>query len=307
MDDFDFAKPQPAQGAENTAASAPFKAANSRFYNAEVAEALFRASGREERFAAGAPLFAEDDPAKAGLFSRRSASRMYFVISGEVALTIGGRPLDVMKAGDVFGEMAVISERPRSASATARTDVVAYSLSGTELQQALAQAPEFALMIMSVMSDRLRFIAARLAARRAPLPASAREMSVFDKILLADFEAALPRTATVRHWSGANIMREGQSAAFMYVVKSGRVAISIREHVVEYVNPGGSFGEMALVDQSARTASATAEVDTVLLQVDRPSLLEAVRARPAFAVALLRALVERLRFMNSVLSTAPAS
>lgn len=307
MDDFDFTKPQPAPGEPAPSApSAPFKAASSAFYNPQVAESLFRASGREERFAAGAELFAEDDLAKAGLF-RKPASRMYFVVSGEVALTIGGKPLDVMKAGDVFGEMAVITERPRSASATARSDVVAYSLSGPELQQALVQAPEFALMIMSVMSDRLRFIAARLAARRSPLPASAREMSVFDKGLLADFEAALPRAATVRHWSGANIMREGQSGAFMYVVKAGRVAISIRDHVVEYVNPGGTFGEMALVDQSARTASATAEVDCVLLSVDRPSLLEAVRARPAFGMALMRAIAERLRFMNGVLSGAGAS
>lgn len=308
MDDFDFTKPQPeGSAAAPPAASAPYKAASSPFYDAQVAEALFRASGREERFPAGAEIFAEDQAAKGGLFARKSAARMYFIVSGEVALSIGGTALDVMKAGDVFGEMAVISERPRSASATARSAVVAFSLSGAELQQALAQKPEFALMIMSVMSDRLRFVAARLAARRTPLPAAAREMSVFDKGLLADFEAALPRASTVRHWSGANIMREGQSGAFMYVVKAGRVAISIRDHVVEYVNPGGTFGEMALVDQSARTASATAEVDCVLLSVDRPSLLDAVRARPAFAMALMRALAERLRFMNSVLSGSTSS
>jgi len=308
MDDFDFTKPQPdGSAAAPAAASAPYKAASSPFFDAKVAEALFRSAGREERFPAGGEIFAEDQAAKGGLFARKSAARMYFVVSGEVALSIGGTALDVMKPGDVFGEMAVISERPRSASAAARSDVVAFSLSGSELQQALAQKPEFALMIMSVMSDRLRFVAARLAARRTPLPAAAREMSVFDKGLLADFEAALPRASTVRHWSGANIMREGQSGAFMYVVKSGRVAISIRDHVVEYVNPGGTFGEMALVDQSARTASATAEVDCVLLSVDRPSLLDVVRARPAFAMALMRALAERLRFMNSVLSGSTAS
>jgi CRP/FNR family transcriptional regulator, cyclic AMP receptor protein len=302
MHDFDFTKPQPPT--PDSQPSAPFKAASSPFYNAQVAETLFRASGNEERFAAGEEVFAEDDKAKGGLFSRKQ-SRMYFIVSGEVALTLAGRALDTMKAGDVFGEMAVISERPRSASARAKTDVVAYSLSAAELQQALSGSPEFALMILSVMSDRLRFIAARLAARRTPLPAGARELSVFDKGLLADFEAALPRAATVRHWSGANIMREGQSGAFMYVVKAGRVAISIRDHVVEYVNPGGTFGEMALLDQAARTATATAEEDCVLLSVDRPSLLEAVRARPAFAMALMRATTERLRFMNSVLSAAP--
>jgi CRP-like cAMP-binding protein len=300
MDDFDFTKPQPA---EAPASSAPFKAANSQFYKAAVAEQLFRAAGKPERFAAGQTLFEEADKAsKGGLFSKKSASRMYLVIEGEVDLTVGGRALDTMKPGDVFGEMAVVSERPRSATATAKTDGTAYSLNAAELQAALAQAPEFALMLMSVMFDRLRFIAARLAARKATASDGARESSVFDVALLAQFEKALPRSNTVRHWSGANIMREGQAGAFMYVVKAGRVAISIRGNVVEIVTAGGTFGEMALVDQSPRTASATAETECELLSIDRPSLLEAVKVQPAFAMAMLRAVTDRLRFMNSQLA-----
>ena len=308
-DDFDFTKPQaappaapPSPAEEAAAPSAPFKAANSQYYKPEIAEQLFRASGKEEGFAAGQVLFVEDDKAsKGGLFSKK-ASRMYFLVEGEVALTIGGRPLDTLKKGEVFGEMAVISERPRSASATARSDGLAYSLDAGELQGALARTPEFALMLMSVMFDRLRFIAARLAQRKTALPPPVRESSVFDPPMLAQFEAALPRSATVRHWGGANIMREGQSGAFMYVVKSGRVSIAIRDNIVEYVNAGGTFGEMALVDQSPRTATATAETECVLLSIDRPSLLEAVKVKPAFAMAMLRAITERLRFMNSQLS-----
>jgi CRP/FNR family cyclic AMP-dependent transcriptional regulator len=304
MDDFDFTKPQAEpQAGEAPAPSAPFKAANSAFYKPAIAEQLFRASGKQERFSAGQILFAEDDKAsKGGLFSKKSASRMYFLVEGDVALTIAGRPLDTLKNGEVFGEMAVISERPRSATATAKTDGCAYSLDSSELQAALSQTPEFALMLMSVMFDRLRFLAARLAQRKSALPAGVRESSVFDPPLLAQFEAALPRSATVRHWGGANIMREGQSGAFMYVVKSGRVSIAIRDNIVEYVNPGGTFGEMALVDQSTRTATATAETECVLLSIDRPSLLEAVKVKPAFAMAMLRAITERLRFMNSQLS-----
>jgi CRP/FNR family cyclic AMP-dependent transcriptional regulator len=304
MDDFDFTKPQaPPREPEAAAPSAPFKAANSKFYKPEIAEQLFRASGKPERFTAGQVLFAEDDKAsKGGLFSKKSASRMYFLVEGEVALTIAGRTLDSLKKGEVFGEMAVISERPRSATATAKTDVTAYSLDSSELQAAMSQTPEFALMLMSVMFDRLRFLAARLAQRKTALAPGVRESSVFDPPMLAQFEAAMPRAATVRHWGGANIMREGQSGAFMYVVKSGRVSIAIRDNIVEYVNPGGTFGEMALVDQAARTATATAETECVLLSIDRPSLLEAVKVKPAFALAMLRAITDRLRFMNSQLS-----
>jgi CRP-like cAMP-binding protein len=306
MDDFDFTKPRPAlqpQTEDAAAPSAPFKAAQSPFYKADIAEQLFRASGKSEQFTAGQVLFAEDDKAsKGGLFSKKAASRMYFLVEGEVALTIAGRPLDSLKKGEVFGEMAVVSERPRSATATAKTDGAAYSLNGAELQSALSRTPEFALMLMSVMFDRLRFIAARLAQRKTALPAGVRESSVFDPPLLAQFEAALPRSAIVRHWGGANIMREGQSGAFMYVVKSGRVSISIRDNIVEYVNAGGTFGEMALVDQSARTATVTAETECVLLSIDRTALLEAVKVKPAFAMAMLRAITERLRFMNSLLA-----
>jgi CRP-like cAMP-binding protein len=304
-DDFDFTKPQPATPpatAESQAPSAPFKPAKSRYYDAKVAEQLFRAAGKPERFAAGETLFVEDEKAKGGLFGKRSVARMYYVVEGEVALANRGKPLDVVKAGEVFGEMALVTERPRSATATARTGTEAISLDRAELQAAFAQSPEFALMLMSVMFDRLRFLAARLAARKDAVTNGARESSVFDRAMLAQFEEALPRAATVRHWTDANIMREGQSGAFMYVVKSGRVAIAIRGNVVEVVQPGGIFGEMALVDQSPRTASATTLSESELLQVDRPSLLAAVKAQPAFAMAMLRAVADRLRYMNEQLN-----
>ena len=313
MTDFDFTKPQQPQPAspdgfdftrppaEGTSAP-PFKPANSQFYNVAVAKKLFQAAGKEDQFAAGQQLFVEDEKAsKGGLFSGKSASRMYFIAQGEVALTIGGRPLDTLKAGEIVGEMAVISERPRSATGTAKTACSAYSLNSSELQAALAQTPEFALMLMSVMFDRLRFIAARLATRKAAGAAPARESPTFDPVLLQQFEAALPRSAVVRYQADQAIMREGQAGMYMYVVKTGQVVIAIRDKPVEVVNPGGTFGEMALVDQSPRVASATTNIYSELLAIDRAGLMEAVKARPAFAMAMLRAVVERLRHMNAQL------
>jgi CRP/FNR family cyclic AMP-dependent transcriptional regulator len=313
MSDFDFTKPQVPQpaspdgfdftkpAAEGT--SAPFKPARSQFYNSSIAKSLFQASGKEEQFAAGQRLFEEAEKAsKGGVFSMKSASRMYFIAQGEVALTIGGKPLDTVKPGEIVGEMAVISERPRSATGTAKTACLAYSLNSSELQAALARNPEFALMLMSVMFDRIRFIAARLAARKDAGSPPARESPTFDPQLLAQFEAALARSATMRYQAEQSIMREGQSGMYMYVVKSGQVVIAIRDKPIEVVGPGGTFGEMALVDQSPRVASATTSVYSELLAVDRASLMAAVKAQPAFAMAMLRAVVERLRHMNSQLS-----
>jgi CRP/FNR family transcriptional regulator, cyclic AMP receptor protein len=310
MSDFDFTKPQPPAppadfdftkppAPEAPPASAPFKAAQSRFYDAAVAEKLFRAAGKPERFATGQGLFTEEAKARGGLF--RSAPRMYFLAEGQVALTVAGRPLDTVNPGEVFGEMAVVSERPRSATATAKTDCAVISVDRAQLQEAFGRAPEFALMLMSVMFDRLRFLSARLATRKVA-PAAVRETTIFEPAMIAQLEQALPRAATVRHWAGTVIMREGQSGAFLYVVKSGRIWISIGGIPVEAVIAGGTFGEMAVVDQSPRTASATAETECELLQLDRASLLAVIQRQPAFAMAMLRAVTDRLRYMNEQLN-----
>lgn len=308
-DDFDFTRPQSPPSATSPphapgaqpAAAGPLKAATSRFYNTEVAAKVFRESGREEKLAAGQEIFAEDDKAsKGGLL--RSGSRMYYIADGEVAITRAGKALDIVNKGDVFGEMAVISGQPRSASAAAKTACLVHSLDAGELQTALGRSPEFAMMLASVMYDRLRLIAARLAARALKPGAAAREASVFDPSLMARLEQALPRTAAVRYAQGTIIMKEGQVGVYMYVVKSGRVAIAIGSNIVEVVGPGGAFGEMAVVDQSPRTARGGAVEDSVLLAIDRPSLLEAVRKEPAFAMAMLRGIADRLRHMNSLLA-----
>lgn len=299
MEELDFTKPQPV-ASPPVAPAAPAKTATSPFYDPVVAEKLFKLTGKAERFPAGATIFAEDQKAVAGgFFARGNSARMYFLAEGQVALSAGGRPLDTLGAGEIVGEMALITDQPRSATAVAKTDCTAWSMSAEELKGALARIPEFAVMLMSVIFDRLRFATARLAARRVPIAARPDEPPVFDTALLERLEAALPRSAMTRYWPDSVIMREGQSGAYMYVVKVGAVAIAVRDHVVALVKPGGTFGEMALVDQSPRSATAVATTECELLTIDRASLMEAIRAQPVFAFAMLRAFAERLRHMNA--------
>ena len=226
-DDFVFTKPPPGTPAPAASASAPFKPAISKFYDSAVATRLFKGSGKTEQFAAGTTLFVENEKSgKQGLFGKRVVHRMYLVTSGEVALSRGGKPLDTIKPGEIFGEMAVISDSAgsatRSATATAKTDCQAYSLDAEELQSALQTTPEFALMLMSVMFDRLRFVAARLATRKAaPGVRTGREGATFSPELLARVDDALQHATTVRYDAGKAIMREGEAGVSMYLVMEG--------------------------------------------------------------------------------------
>jgi CRP-like cAMP-binding protein len=285
-DDLDFSSPA---GAAKPAPAAP--APQAPVYVPAIARAFFESAGKEESFAAGTVIFAENEKASRILLKR---DKMYYLIEGQVALAAKGKPIGAPKVGEIFGEMATLSDSPRSATAVARTACRVLSLDDKQFTAALAKKPEFALMMLGTMIARLRAMIARLSG--VPnAPADMKESRVFDKTLMASLANGLGDQATVRYERGKVIMVAGQAGALMYVVSEGRVAISIRGAVVERVGAGGVFGEMALVDQSPRAANAVAETDCALLAINRLVFLKLVKADPTFGISLLAAMAERLR------------
>lgn len=260
-------------------------------YVPAIARAFFESAGKEESFAAGTVIFAENEKASRILLKR---DKMYYLVEGQVGLVAKGKPIGSPKAGEVFGEMATISDSPRSATALARSNCRVLSLDDKQFLAALEKKPEFALMMLGTMIGRLRAMIARISG--VPnAPADMKESRVFDKTLMASLADGLGDQATVRYNRGQVIMVAGQAGALMYVVSEGRVAISIRGVVLERVGPGGVFGEMALVDQSPRAANAVAESDCALLAINRLVFLNLVKADPTFGISLLGAMAERLR------------
>jgi len=94
------------------------------------------------------------------------------------------------------------------------------------------------------------------------------------------------------------IFVQDDEGACMYVVRSGKVAITAGGAVLENVGPNGAFGEMALIDGSPRSATATAREPTEVAVIDEKAFLYLVEKNPAFALALLRRLAARLRRMT---------
>ena len=298
MEDLDFSNTAPPKTPNLKAATpppaAPAAPAPAPIYNAAVAMDFFRVGGKPEGHAKGATIFAENDKASRILLQR---DKMYLLLQGEVVLMAKGRPVGAVKLGEIFGEMAAITESPRSATAVAKTDCRLLAMDDKGFKSALRQRPEFAVMLMGMMIGRLRAIVARQGAGAAR--AAAEGPAVFDKSLLAALAKGLGEQAEMRFDRGRPIFSAGQAGHLMFVVSEGRVAITIRDAVVERVGPGGVFGEMAVVDQSTRLASAVAETDCVLLAMNRNVLLNLLKANPDIGVSLLAAVAERVRVVAS--------
>ncbi len=98
--------------------------------------------------------------------------------------------------------------------------------------------------------------------------------------------------------AGQNIVVEGGIASEMFLLRKGRAEIRVRGHEVEEVEPGGIFGEMALIDQSTRSATVVALEDCEVVPIDERLFVILVQDAPYFALDVMRTLVERLRAMN---------
>jgi CRP/FNR family cyclic AMP-dependent transcriptional regulator len=259
-------------------------------YNPILARMCFDSHGTEETLAEGGSFFVEN----------QKSDKMYLLVEGEVSLRRGARSLDVVKRDEIFGEMAAITHQPRSASAVARTPCRVLSLDTRQFQHTIRETPEFALMLMIIMINRLRVTVSMLSMTRSlPDWRAAPETRIFDEKLLAEFTRTLQERPPLHYPAGKVIMKADEGGVFMYVVLKGRVAVSVGDQVVERLGPGGVFGEMALVDQSTRVASAVADTDCVLLPVNRNDFLDLIKSKPEIGMSLLRAIAERLRYMDS--------
>ena len=258
---------------------------------------FFRFGGKPKSFAKGEKIFGENQKAIPFLMMPQ---RMYLLLEGEIGILLKNKPIGTVRQGEVFGEMASINQRPRSATAVAKSACRVIALDDRQLQAALGKRPEFALMLMSVMVARLRENIGRLGGGNASARAAGWRQSVtLEKSLLADLSRVLGSEARSSYESGQSIIKEGQTGVLMYVVLYGRVAISVGGKLVEKAGPGGVFGEMALVDHAPRLASAVAETACTLLAIDRHGFLNLVKKSRRFAASLLVAVSERASYMTS--------
>ena len=84
-----------------------------------------------------------------------NGTALYIILSGEGRVERAGERLGVLKAGDFFGELALIEEEPRSASVVAATDTECLLFPAWEFTALLEEHPEIAVPIMRALIGRL--------------------------------------------------------------------------------------------------------------------------------------------------------
>lgn len=114
--------------------------------------------------------------------------------------------------------------------------------------------------------------------------------------------------------AGATLFLEGMPGEVLYLVKSGQVEIYKRrqdgEFAMAVLSPGDILGEMSLIDDAPRSASARVIRDSRLLVITKKNFQEIMQAHPQAAnkilIVLLRIVNRRLRETNEKLASKEA-
>jgi CRP/FNR family cyclic AMP-dependent transcriptional regulator len=98
--------------------------------------------------------------------------------------------------------------------------------------------------------------------------------------------------------AGFVLFNEGEPGETMFVVLDGAVDVKLCEKLLETVHSGGLVGEMALIDDAPRSASAVAAEPSRILEVDKKRFTYLVQEHPTFALQVMEEMAARLRRAN---------
>ena len=245
--------------------------------------------------------------------------------------------LAVLGKGEFFGEMALIDQRPRSASVVTLCPSRLLPLTRESLLNRIQEDPTILLNLMQVIGRRiektntlLRDLVAgdeelrsRLADQEQPEPmveAVLSETPIGPPVRIQALRPPagmpglsdrdeLPGWEEVRYQAGKSIIRQGEPGETLYLIVEGRAEVEQEKEQGTYrlrgLGPGDFFGEMALITGEPRSASVRAETACRMAAIRREPFWEHLKTKPEFGLAILQTLILRLR-QNLSLAEVPA-
>ena len=242
------------------------------------------------------------------------------------------KKLTEMKPGQYFGEMAVIETWPRSMTVVAEEELRVREIDENGLNAFFEEEPDRILALMKQIGGRIRTVTAEYEEVQAFLREKGqpgaekkegflakmrkyREVAAMNKKRGARTEEELIKKTDIlfpgrsvlpveEYRKGAVIFREGDEGRYMYAIHSGKVGICVhygeaREQKLTTLYTNDFFGEMGMIEEERRSATAVVEEEGTVLECIRADDLQHLfKENPAEVNAILTHLSGRLRRLS---------
>jgi len=147
------------------------------------------------------------------------------------------------------------------------------------------------------------------AAPIAPFPGTRynQRVQIFSGLVSEEMTRIATQARSLRKDRGQFIYIAGDRADFVYILKRGRVKLSVlaetgKEIAIDIIQPGEIFGEFALVDESLRSNMTQALDDVLMWVFSRQDFTKLLTTQPKLALSYIRLVGDRRRRMEKKLS-----
>ena len=200
----------------------------------------------------------------------------YVLVRGSVVVTRAGDPgeeiqLATLHDGAIFGEMALLTQSPRTATVTATTDCDLLCFD----REALAEASATVRSLKGAMGS---FAQERL------LNNVMATAGIFRPLDRAQRHALMQRFVAVQAAPGAALIREGEPGTGLHVILRGQVQVTKEDEgqprELARLGPGEMFGEISLLNDEPTTATVSATEQSTVLFLGKTYFDRLVEAVP---------------------------
>ena len=127
-----------------------------------------------------------------------------------------------------------------------------------------------------------------------------KKVSLFSELSDAELDLLAQVAVEVGYPRNSQIVREGDPGGSLLIVRSGEVRIVLDHPMGEPVHvstfrPGDFFGEMSLFDRKPRSATATAVVDSRIIEIGGEAFMNVIAKTPQMALKVLAEIASRVR------------
>lgn len=198
-----------------------------------------------------------------------AGDNFYTIVSGKAKIVVTGnngaeKILGTLSTGDSFGETALIEKGPRTASIITLTQTAVFEISREGFEKFLASNTENREKI----TGKIRLGKMLLAS------------SVFSFMSQKQISYLIKNLKPERIKAGTVVFKQGDEGNKFYLIQEGNIHLERFDNSLKTLDivlkPGNFFGEMALVKNIPRTATAEAVSDSLLFTLDKESFCNVI-------------------------------
>jgi cGMP-dependent protein kinase 2 len=223
-------------------------------------------------FAPGDVVFTRNEP----------GSSMFAIVEGAVAVEVNPTDASItvpIMQGSIFGEVGLISGRPRGSTVRASEKLVVLELSRTAALKLIATVPSAARAVNRIAIER-------------------QLLQMFGSGLTPADVAPLVEAAEVKEVrAGARVIEEGADDKDVYVIRRGSMVVEKdiggKPVFLSYLPAGSYFGEMAVIDGSRRTATVKAAIKSEVVRIPGDLFNALLDAKPALRARAMKDMESR--------------